>query len=139
MQDTRLGEGEEFNIEGTWREDKMSTSSQLQKRKKKGKLIPFFAFFPLLYGFFFFVILFFYLRRRRWQWSPSFSFVFLFMFAMKKAMMQACCHFFSLFFCCKQGDGNKLAVIAQFFFLYVWSKEDDGSKLVVIAFFLLLL
>ncbi len=61
--DTRLEKGGELNIEGMWRgEGKTSTSSQMQKREKKGKISPFFAFFFPLFVFFF---LFFYLRRRR--------------------------------------------------------------------------
>jgi hypothetical protein len=54
LHDTRLEEGGELNVEGTWRgEGKKTASSQMQKREKKGKLPPFFAFFFLYVSFFF--------------------------------------------------------------------------------------
>jgi len=70
---TRLEEGGELNIEGMWKgESKRSASSQVQKQEKKGKLVPFFTFFFLLYGFSF---LFFCLRRGKLP--PFFTFFFL--------------------------------------------------------------
>jgi len=43
---TRLEEGEKFNVEGRWRgEGKRNASSQMQKWEKKGKLPPFSTFF----------------------------------------------------------------------------------------------
>jgi len=50
---TRLEEGGELNIQGMWRgESKRNTSSQMHKREKKGKLLPFSTFFSFLWFFF---------------------------------------------------------------------------------------
>jgi hypothetical protein len=55
--DTRLEEGGVLNIEGMSRgESKRNVSSQIQKRKKKVKLLPFSTFFFLLYEFFFLLL-----------------------------------------------------------------------------------
>jgi len=57
---TRLEEGGELNVQGMWRgESKRSTSSQMQKRKKKGKLPPFSAIFFFSMVSFSFVFFFF--------------------------------------------------------------------------------
>jgi hypothetical protein len=57
--DTRLEEGGKLNIERMCKgESKRSASSQMQKREKKGKLLPSLQFFSSLW-FFFFVFFFF--------------------------------------------------------------------------------
>jgi len=57
--DTRLEEGGELNIEGMWRgERKRSASSQMQKRKRKGKFFPFSTF--LFFSMVFFLCVFFF-------------------------------------------------------------------------------
>jgi len=57
--DTRLEEGGELNIEGMWRgESKRSASSQMQKRKRKGKFFPFSTF--LFFSMVFFLCVFFF-------------------------------------------------------------------------------
>jgi hypothetical protein len=73
--DTKLEEGGELNVEGMWRgESKRSTSSQMQKQKKKGKFVPFFAFsFLKKILVFFFSFCFFCLRRGK---LPPFSTLF---------------------------------------------------------------
>ncbi len=72
--DTRLEEGGEFNIEGVWRgESNRSASSQMQKREKKGNLLPFSTFFFLLFFFFVFSFLFFCFRRRRCQGESAWN------------------------------------------------------------------
>ncbi len=63
---TRLEEGGELNVEGMWRgESKRSTSSQMQKWEKKGKLLPFSTFFSSLWFFFLCVFLFFLLLKKK--------------------------------------------------------------------------
>jgi len=55
---TRLEEGGELNIQRMWRgESKRNASSQMQKRKRKGKLLPFSTFFSFLWYFFLCVFL----------------------------------------------------------------------------------
>jgi hypothetical protein len=99
MWDTRLEEGEELNVEETWRgEGKKRASSQMQKQEKKGKFPPFSTFFCS-----FFMCFFFCLRRRRchhlllsffiFVWSEEgddaimpLLFLFLFFFVMNKVM-----------------------------------------------------
>jgi hypothetical protein len=99
--ETRLEEGGELNVEGTWRgEGKRSVSSQMQKRKKKGKFLPFFAFFFLPYGSFFSMFFSFLVLEKKMKKTPSSSsFIFLFLFEVKKTTTQVChCFFFPLFF-----------------------------------------
>ncbi len=73
--DIRLEEGGELNVERMWRgESKRSASSQMQKRKKKGKLFPFtaFFFFSMVFSlcFFFFFLC---LRIRRCQGESTWN------------------------------------------------------------------
>jgi hypothetical protein len=78
MRNTRLEEGGELNVEGTWRgEGKRGASFQMQKQEKKGKLPPFFAFFFLCFFFFWLE------KKKTTTMGIFFSFVFLFLFEMK--------------------------------------------------------
>ncbi len=94
---TRLEEGGELNVEGTWKgESKNSASCQMRKWEKKGKLLPF-SIFLFLYGFF--PLCFFFFSSASEEDAIVFFFHFLFLFEAKKVMTQVCrCLFFSSIF-----------------------------------------